>query len=93
VQISSGPRYLYTLGKAYKEGPPNGIFMIVTAEPGEDVAIPGAGYTFGELQTAFALAEFGALEVPRKHAIRLHLTPGSEKGLKQLSDVVIQALP
>jgi transaldolase / glucose-6-phosphate isomerase len=93
VQISSGPRYLYTLGKAYKEGPPNGIFMIVTAEPKEDVAIPGAGYTFGELQMAFALAEFGALEVARKHAIRLHLTPGSEKGLKQLSDVVIQALP
>jgi transaldolase/glucose-6-phosphate isomerase len=77
VQISSGPRYLYALGKIYREGPANGIFIIITAEPGNDVAIPGAGYTFGEMQLAFAITEFEALQHSR---------------LKRLSDVVIQAL-
>lgn len=92
VQVASGPRYLYALGKVFKEGPANGIFLIITAEPGEDVAIPGAGYTFGELQLAFALTECEALESSQKPTIRLHLSYGPEKGLKQFSDVVIQAL-
>lgn len=92
VLVASGPRYLYALGKIFKTGPANGIFIIITAEPVEDVRIPGAGYTLGELQLAFALAECAALEDARKATIRLHLSQGPEKGLKQFSDVVIQAM-
>jgi hypothetical protein len=92
VQISSGPRYLYPLSKVYKEGPADGMFIVITSEPAEDVAIPGASYTFGELQLSLALQEFESLEKFKKPAIRLHLLEGPEKGLKQLSDVVIQAL-
>jgi hypothetical protein len=51
-----------------------------------------SGYTLGELQLAFALTECAALEDPRQATIRLHLSHGPEKGLKQLSDVVIQAM-
>jgi len=47
VQVTVGPRYLQALGWSYKEGPPHGIFIVITAEPVEDVAIPGADYTFG----------------------------------------------
>jgi transaldolase/glucose-6-phosphate isomerase len=92
VQISSGPRYLYTLSKVYKEGPADGMFIVITSEPAEDVAIPGASYTFGDLQLSFALQEFESLGKFKKPAIRLHLLEGPEKGLKQFSDVVIQAL-
>jgi hypothetical protein len=92
VQISSGPRYLYALSKIYKDGPADGMFIVITSEPAEDVAIPGACYTFGELQLSFALQEFESLEKFKKPAIRLHLLEGPEKGLKQFSDVVIQAL-
>jgi hypothetical protein len=60
--------------------------------PAEDVAIPGADYTFGDLQRALALAEFEALGRAQKHTIRVHLSELGEKSLKQLADVVIQAV-
>jgi hypothetical protein len=44
------------------------------------------------LQLAFALTEYAALEDARRATIRLHLSQGPEKGLKQFSDVVIQAM-
>ena len=43
-------------------------------------------------ELAFALTEWAALEDVRKSTIRLHLSQGPEKGLKQFSDVVIQAM-
>jgi len=92
VQVTVGPRYLQALGRSYKEGSTHGIFIVITAEPVEDVAIPGADYTFGGLQLALALAEFEALERAKKHAIRLHLSELGEKSLKQLADIVIQAM-
>jgi hypothetical protein len=39
VQVASGPRYLYSLGKIFKTGPANGIFIIITADPAEDIPI------------------------------------------------------
>jgi len=42
VQVTVGLRYLQAWGCSYKEGPPHGIFIVITAEPVEDVAIPGA---------------------------------------------------
>jgi hypothetical protein len=92
VQIAAGPRCLYALGKIYEHGPANGIFIIITTVPVEDVTIPGAGYSFGELLNASALSEAQTLEGLGKPTIRLHLSEGSEKGLKEFSDVVIQAL-
>jgi transaldolase/glucose-6-phosphate isomerase len=92
VQISTGPRYLYALGKSYKRSPAKGIFIILTAEPDGDIAIPGAPYTFGELQLAFALAEWDALESAQKPVIRAHLFDGREKGVRHFADVAIQAL-
>jgi hypothetical protein len=92
VQVSSGPRYIHALGKMYKEGPADGIFIVITAEPQKDLVIPGADYTFGELHLALAMAEVEALENCRKPVIRLHLAQGAEKGLKELRDVVIQAV-
>lgn len=92
VQVSTGPRYLHALGSTYKEGPPYGIFIVVTAEPAKDVAIPGADYSFGDLQLALALTEFEALEQAEKRTIRVHLWQLGENSLKQFADVVIQAV-
>ena len=47
VQVSTGPRYLLALGSTYKEGPPHGLLIAVTADPPKDVAIPSAGYFLG----------------------------------------------
>ena len=87
VLLSSGPRYLRYFEQVYKGGPPKGLFLIITSEATEDLAIPGAGYTFGQLQLALALSDFESLESRRKMAVRLHLTRGLEQGLAELEQI------
>lgn len=93
VQLATGPRYVHALGPTYKEGPPGGIFMLLTADPADDVLIPGAEYTFEDLQLALPLAESEALEQAGRRTVRLHLSQLDENSLKQFADVVIQAVP
>ena len=56
-----GPRYLHSTGQYHKGGPNTGIFLQLTDVPAEDVPIPGAGYTFGELHAAQALGDLDSL--------------------------------
>ena len=88
VLLSSGPRYLRYFEQVYKGGPDKGLFLMLTSESTADVAIPGAGYTFGQLQTALALADFESLEIRRKLAMRLHLTQGLELGLAEIEQTI-----
>jgi putative hydrolase of the HAD superfamily len=84
VLLSAGPRYLHYFEQVYKGGPSEGLFLILTGEPSEDLAIPGPGYTFGQLQMALALGDVDALQSRQKLGIRLHLTAGAEPGLADL---------
>jgi transaldolase/glucose-6-phosphate isomerase len=88
VLLSCGPRYLHYFGQVYKGGPPTGLFLMLTGEPDENLAIPGAGYTFGQLQLALALGDFESLAARKKLVVRLHLTQGIERGLAQLGQVI-----
>ncbi len=88
VLLSSGPRYLRYFEQVYKGGPEKGLFLMLTSEPPADVAIPGAGYTFGQLQMALALADFESFEMRRKLAMRLHLTQGLEQGLAEIERTI-----
>ena len=88
VLLSFGPRYLHYFGQVYKGGPSKGLFLMLTGEPDEDIAIPGAGYSFGQLQLCLALGDFESLVSRKKLAVRLHLTQGAEQGLAQLERVV-----
>lgn len=90
VLLSSGPRYLRYFEQVYKGGPEKGLFLMLTSEPREDVAIPGAGYTFGQLQMALALADFETFEGRRKLAMRLHLTQDSEQGMAGLEQTLLK---
>jgi transaldolase/glucose-6-phosphate isomerase len=92
VLLTPGPRYLQSLGQAYLGGPPKGLFLLLTAAPEKDLAIPGADYTFGQLQLALALGEFESLGRRRTPVIRLHLSSGAEQGLVQLEAILNDAL-
>ena len=92
VLLSAGPRYLHYFEQVYKGGPSEGLFLIFTGAPSEDLAIPGAGYTFGQLQMALALGDFDALQSRQKLVIRLHLTAGAEPGLAELELLFQQSL-
>jgi len=92
VILTPGPRYLQSLGQVYLGGPPKGLFLVLTAAPEKDLAIPGADYTFGQLQLAMALGEFESLGRRRSPVIRLHLSSGAERGLIELEAILHIAL-
>jgi len=89
--VTGGPRYLHTLAQVYHGGPAKGLFLLVTANPTRDLAIPGAKYSLGQLQLALALADFEALGRQGRPVIRLHLARGAEQGLVQLETILKNA--
>ena len=88
VLLTPGPRYLQTLGQVYLGGPPKGLFLILTSSAGQDLAIPGADFTFGQLQLALALGELDSLGRRRRPVIRLHFSNGADSGLLQLESTL-----
>ena len=92
VLLGFGPRYLHSIGQLYKGGPASGMFLVITAGHSEDVAIPGAKYSFGQLQMAQALGDYESLWTRNKPALRLHLARGASAGLSQVQQVLMQAL-
>ena len=66
--------------------------MFMTAQPTEDIAVPGASYTFGMLQQALVIADFEAVIPRQRPALLLHLTHGTESGLPQLEHALCQAV-
>jgi transaldolase/glucose-6-phosphate isomerase len=88
ILLSLGPRYLRNFEQVYKGGPSRGLFLILTSEPAEDVGIPGAGYTFGQLQLALATNDFQSLVSRRMFALHLHFTQGLEMGLAEVEQIV-----
>lgn len=92
VIVTPGPRCLRTLGQVYHGGPANGLFLLLSASPGKDIVIPGAKYTFGQLQLALALGDFESLSSQGRAVIQLHLTNGAEQGLARLESILNNVL-
>ncbi len=67
--VGYGPRYLHSTGQLHKGGASNGVFIIITAESQEDLAIPGEPYSFGVLEMAQALGDFQSLERTGRRAL------------------------
>jgi len=84
AQPALGPRYLHYLGQFLKGGQPRGIFLILTAAAEHDVAVPGAGYSFSQLQGALALGDFEVLHRQSESVIWLHFSSGFAAGIRQL---------
>ncbi len=68
-----GPRYLHSTGQYHKGGTNNGRFIIVTAEPAQDIPIPGMNATFGQLMRAQAMGDLGALRQNGRAVLHLHI--------------------
>jgi glucose-6-phosphate isomerase len=90
VLLSYGPRYLHSIGQLYKGGPDSGIFLMITSEKSEDLPIPGAKYTFGQLEMAQAVGDMQSLARLGKPLLRLHLTEGVPAGLPSLRRAIDQ---
>jgi glucose-6-phosphate isomerase len=86
--VGWGPRYLHSTGQLHKGGPTSGLFVQITGDDREDVAIPGAGYGFTTLKAAQALGDLQSLRDGARRVIRLHLTGKQSQALPQLSQMV-----
>jgi hypothetical protein len=72
-----GPRFLHSTGQFHKGGPHTGRFLQLLHEAGEDVAVPGAQYTFATLEEAQAIGDQATLRELGLPAERVRLTARS----------------
>jgi transaldolase/glucose-6-phosphate isomerase len=75
--LGFGPRYLHSTGQLHKGGPNSGQFILITADPNPDLAIPGEPFSFGTLEMAQALGDFVSLDGTGRRVLRVHL-PGPD---------------
>lgn len=72
--LGIGPRFLHSTGQYHKGGPRNGVFLQVLHTEGDDLAIPGQPFTFGELKAAQAAGDLQALhDAGQSRAFRVDL--------------------
>ena len=78
--LEFGPRFLHSTGQAYKGGPDSGVFLQITADDGEELAIPGHRASFGVV-----------LERGRR-ALHIHIKGELAAGLNALHTAFERAL-
>ncbi|HUY15036.1 MAG TPA: bifunctional transaldolase/phosoglucose isomerase [Terriglobia bacterium] len=90
--LGFGPRFLHSTGQAYKGGPNTGVFLQVTCDDANDLAIPGHRFSFGAVKAAQARGDFEVLAARERRALRVHLGGDIEKGLETLGNAINEAL-
>ncbi|MFQ5899135.1 MAG: bifunctional transaldolase/phosoglucose isomerase [Candidatus Methylomirabilia bacterium] len=87
-----GPRYLHSTGQLHKGGQSSGVFLLFTANPATDVAIPGENYSFGILELAQALGDFESLQAAGRRAVHIHLPRPDSTVLDRICTVIENVL-
>ena len=78
-----GPRFLHSTGQFHKGGPATGVYLQVTTVAGEDLAIPGREFSFGDFIDAQAAGDAQVLAEHDGPVLRLHLVD-HDAGLAQV---------
>ncbi|MEL6823882.1 MAG: transaldolase, partial [Calditrichota bacterium] len=92
--VGFGPRFLHSTGQLHKGDAGNGIFIQITADMPQDVAIPdepgsaASGISFGVLKTAQAQGDLQALEDAGRNVIRLHLSSAIDNDLRYIKETL-----
>jgi transaldolase/glucose-6-phosphate isomerase len=90
--LEFGPRFLHSTGQAYKGGPDSGVFLQITADDRDDLAIPGHRASFGVVKSAQARGDFDVLLERGRRALRIHINGEVAAGLKALQTAFQRAL-
>jgi transaldolase/glucose-6-phosphate isomerase len=90
--LGFGPRFLHSTGQAYKGGPNTGVFLQITCDDAEDIAIPGQKFTFGIVKAAQARGDFEVLAQRKRRALRIHIGKDVAAGLDTLIAAASEAL-
>ena len=83
-----GPRFLHSTGQLHKGGPGSGLFLQLTMEHTQDVAIPDAPYTFGVLADGQAVGDLQALRAAERRAVRVDLGSNPDVGIRRMAEEV-----
>ncbi len=73
VTFGWGPRFLHSTGQYHKGGPETGVYLQLTDEPSEDLAVPGRDFTFGEFIASQAAGDAAVLREHGRPVLRLHV--------------------
>ena len=84
-----GPRYLHSTGQLHKGGPNSGVFLLISATPRADLAIPGEPFSFGTLELAQAVGDFASLEAAGRRALHAHLPAPDRVLVRTLADALL----
>ncbi len=76
--LGIGPRYLHSTGQLHKGGPASGLFLVITTDVDDDIAIPDMGLTFGALHRAQARGDVRALLARGRRVAHVHLSSVAE---------------
>jgi transaldolase/glucose-6-phosphate isomerase len=87
-----GPRFLHSTGQAYKGGPNTGVFLQITADAGQDLAVPGRQATFGLIRAAQARGDFRVLAERGRRVLRGHIAGEVAAGLAEIDRAARRAL-
>ena len=79
--LGFGPRFLHSTGQLHKGGTNEGIFLQLTTDVTDDIAIPNEDLTFATLERAQALGDYEALVSRNRRIYRIHLTTGTLEDL------------
>jgi len=90
--LGYGPRFLHSTGQLHKGGPGSGVFLQITADDAEDVAIPGQRTSFGVLARAQARGDFDVLVERGRRILRVHLGSDVAAGVVRLRAAAEKAL-
>ena len=86
-----GPRYLHSTGQLHKGGPNTGVFLVLSAAPRQDLAIPGEPFSFGTLELAQALGDFTSLDQASRRAMHVHLPAPDRRLVSDLGEHAARA--
>jgi glucose-6-phosphate isomerase len=87
-----GPRYLHSTGQLHKGGPDSGVFVLISATPAQDLAIPGEPFTFGTLEQAQATGDFASLDAAGRRAVHAHFPSQDPALIRALAETLLAGL-
>lgn len=90
--LGFGPRFLHSTGQAYKGGANTGVFIQLTADHDDDLAVPDHRYTFGFVINAQAMADYEELVKRDRRLVRVHLGKDVKTGLNTLKSMIKEIL-
>jgi transaldolase / glucose-6-phosphate isomerase len=91
VTTGYGPRFLHSTGQLHKGGANNGVFLQLTSQDAQDVAIPRESFGFSVLKRAQALGDLESLVKHGRRAARVDLGLDVAAGLTRLLHAVEKA--